>query len=149
LAAGREMWANRHGDLMAVRYLASATNETELRGQLREHIDPERTGLVFRPVREQALKAVHEAMDLGQLFLGLSIFLIAASLLLTAMAFVFTAEQRAKEMGILLASGFTPGQVRRLFLAEGAVLALLGSALGVWLGRDFARFLIWGLSTAW
>jgi ABC-type antimicrobial peptide transport system permease subunit len=149
LAAGREMWANRHGDLMAVRYLATTTNGAEIRDKLRDLIDPEQTGLVFRPVREIALKAASESMDLGQLFLGMSIFLVAASLILTAMFFVFSVEQRAREMGVLFAVGYTPSQVRRLFLAEGAVLAVLGSVAGIPLGWGFARFLVWGLGSAW
>jgi ABC-type lipoprotein release transport system permease subunit len=149
LAAGQEMWANRHGDLMAVRYSAAKTNASLLRGELREKIDPGETGLVFRPVRAAALKAASESMDLGQLFLGMSIFLVAASLLLTAMFFVFSVEQRAREMGVLLAVGYTPARVRRLFLGEGAILALGGSLLGIPLGWAFARFLVWGLGTAW
>jgi ABC-type lipoprotein release transport system permease subunit len=149
LAAGQQMWSNRHGDLMAVRYPAAKTNERELRDTLREHIDPGQTGLVFRPVREAALQAATESMDLGQLFLGMSIFLVAASLILTAMFFVFSVEQRAREMGVLFAVGYTSAQVRRLFLGEGAVLAVVGSLIGIPLGRAFAQFLVWGLGTAW
>lgn len=149
LAAGKAMWSNRHGDLMAVRFPASKTNGAEVRDALREHIDPGQTGLVFRPVREQALRAASESMDLGQLFLGMSIFLVAASLILTGMFFVFSVEQRAREMGVLAASGFTPGQVRRLFLAEGAILAGIGSLAGIPLGWGFARALVWGLGSAW
>jgi hypothetical protein len=63
------------------------------------------------------------------------------------MLFVFSAEQRAREMGVLLASGFSPGLVRRVFLSEGAVLALAGSAAGLLPGWAFARFLLWGLSS--
>ncbi len=149
LAAGQEMWANRHGDLMAVRYSAAKTNGTEIREAIREHIDPRGTGLVFRPVREAALKAAGESMDLGQLFLGMSIFLVAASLILTAMFFVFSVEQRAREMGVLFAVGYTPAQVRRLFLGEGAILAATGSLIGIPLGLVFAKALVWGLGTAW
>jgi ABC-type lipoprotein release transport system permease subunit len=149
LAAGRDMWANRHGDLMAIRYLSSATNQAEIKDKLRDPVDPAQAGLVFQPVRQDALKAATESMDLGQLFLGMSIFLVAASLILTAMFFVFSVEQRAKEMGVLFAVGYTAPQVRRLFLAEGAVLAAAGSILGVPLGWGFARFLVWGLGTAW
>jgi ABC-type lipoprotein release transport system permease subunit len=149
LAAGRAMWGNRYGDLMAVRYLSSATNAGEVRDMLREHVDPEQTGFVFRPVRDQALQAAGDSMDLGQLFLGMSLFLIAASLVLTAMFFVFSVEQRAKEMGVLFAVGFPPGKVRTLFLSEGAVLAVLGSFAGIPLGWGFAKFLVWGLGSAW
>jgi ABC-type lipoprotein release transport system permease subunit len=149
LRAGQEMWANRHGDLMAVRYSTAKTNGTEIRDSIREHIDPRETGLVFRPVRESALKAASESMDLGQLFLGMSIFLVAASLILTAMFFVFSVEQRAREMGVLLAVGYTPAQLRRLFLGEGAILAGMGSLVGIPLGLVFAKALVWGLGTAW
>ena len=149
LKAGQEMWKNAHGDLMAVRYLASKTNAAEIKDKLRDRIEPDKTGLVFRPVRESALRAVSESMDLGQLFLGMSIFLVAASLVLTAMFFVFSVEQRAREMGVLAAVGYTPAQVRRLFLGEGAVLAGLGSVVGVPLGWAFAKALVWGLGSAW
>jgi ABC-type antimicrobial peptide transport system permease subunit len=149
LRAGQEMWANRHGDLMAVRYSAAKTNGAEIRASIREHIDPRQTGLVFRPVRESALRAARESMDLGQLFLGMSLFLVAASLVLTGMFFVFSVEQRAKEMGVLFAVGYTPAQLRRLFLGEGAILAAAGSLVGMPLGLGFARVLVWGLGTAW
>ncbi len=149
LATGRAMWANRFGDVMAVRYPASATDPAKLRAAIRARLDPARAGLALRPVREEALRAVSESMDLGQLFLGMSAFLIAASLLLTAMLFVFTVEQRAREMGVLLATGHPAGGVRRLFLAEGAVLALLGSLAGIPLGWAFAKLLVGGLASLW
>jgi len=149
LAAGREMWGSRYGDLMAVRYPAAKTNARELRDDLREKINPEETGLVFRKVRGAALKAASESMDLGQLFLGMSIFLVAASLILTAMFFIFTVEQRAREMGVLLAVGIPRARVRRLFLGEGLVLAIVGSLAGIPLGWAFAKALVWGLGSAW
>jgi len=149
LSAGREMWGNRYGDLMTVRYLQDAISEADLRETLRDRLDPAVAGVVIRPVREEALRAVSESMDLGQLFLGMSLFLIAASLVLTAMLFVFSVEQRAREMGILLAVGYTPGQVRRLFLLEGLALAALGSLAGVPLGWGFAKVLIEGLRSGW
>lgn len=148
LAAGREMWANRFGDLMAVRYPAS-TSAGELRASLRSRIDPAETGLVFQPVRERAARAVSESMDLGQLFLGMSVFLIAAALTLTVMLFVFTVERRAPETGTLLAVGYTRGGAGLLLLGEGAVLAALGSLGGIPLGWGFAKFLLWGLGGAW
>jgi ABC-type lipoprotein release transport system permease subunit len=149
LAAGRAMWANRFGDVMAFRYPASATDPARLRAAIRARIDPARVGLALRPVREEALRAVSESMDLGQLFLGMSAFLVAASLLLTAMLFVFTVEQRAREVGVLLATGHPPGGVRWLLLAEGAVLALAGSLAGVPLGWAFAKLLVGGLASFW
>src|SRR5439155_26094566 len=87
-------------------------------------------GLYFRPVREQALAASSQAIDCGQLFLGFSLFLIAAALLLTALLFTLGVEQRTEEVGILLALGFPLRRVRALFMMEGAALALIAGVAG-------------------
>ncbi len=149
LAAGRSMWSNRYGELMSVRFPATGRTPERLHADLRGAIDPATLGLVLRPVREEALAAANRSMDLGQLFLGMSFFLIIASLLLTGLLFVFTIEQRAAEMGVLRAVGWPPGQVTRLLLGEGIALATLGSVAGVPLGWLFARALLGGLASAW
>jgi hypothetical protein len=79
----------------------------------------------------------------------MSFFLIVAALMLTGLLFVFGIQQRAEEMGILLATGWAPGKVRRLFLVEGGAIAFLGSVAGAWLGTGYTRLLIHGLSSYW
>ncbi|MFN3487238.1 MAG: ABC transporter permease, partial [Planctomycetota bacterium] len=147
LAAGRSMWGNRFGDLMTVRYRLE--EEPAVRATLRDRLDPEDAGLRTRAVREEAARAVAESTDLGQLFLGMSAFLAAASLVLTGLLFGFTVDQRAREAGTLRALGFTPRQVRGLLLSEGALLAVGGTLAGIPLGLGLARVLVWGLGTAW
>jgi ABC-type antimicrobial peptide transport system permease subunit len=83
------------------------------------------------------------------LFLGFSFFLVVAALLLMALLFQFGIEQRATEVGILLALGFRPKTVRRLLLGEGAALALLGAILGALGGVAYARAMFLGLATIW
>jgi ABC-type antimicrobial peptide transport system permease subunit len=154
LAAGQAMWTNRFGALTAVRYevptstLAMTCREAVYRNLL-ANLQPEELGLRFEPVRAQALKAADQAQDFGQLFLGFSIFLVVAALLLMALLFQFGLEQRAAEVGTLLALGFTPKQVRRLFLREGAMLALGGSLIGALGGLAYAKAMLWGLATVW
>jgi putative ABC transport system permease protein len=154
LAAGQAMWANRFGALTAVRYevqtntLAMTCREAVYRNLL-TNLQPEELGLRFEPVRAQAFKAAEQAQDFGQLFLGFSIFLVTAALLLMALLFQFGLEQRAAEVGTLLALGFTPKQVRRLFLREGAMLALGGGLLGALGGLGYAKAMLWGLATVW
>jgi putative ABC transport system permease protein len=113
------------------------------------NLDPAEFALRFEPVREQALKAAQQSQDFGQLFLGFSIFLVASALLLMAMLFQFGLEQRATEIGTLLALGFTPKQLRRLLLAEGVVLAMCGGALGAFGGLLYAKAMLWALTTVW
>ena len=145
LAAGQKLWANRFGNLTSIRFPAG----TDVVAELREKLDPAALGLFFKPAREPALSAGREAMDFGQLFLGFSLFLIVAALLLTAMLFVFNLEQRASETGLLRAIGFAPGRVRRLVLGEGFVLAALGTALGTIGGVAYTKLTLHGLETVW
>jgi putative ABC transport system permease protein len=146
LDAGREMWGNRFGDLTAVRF---ASDPREMTPRLRAALDPATLGLGVIPVREQALAAGAQSLDLGQYFLGLSFFLIVAALLLVALLFAFGVDQRSGEIGTLLATGFTPSGVRRLLLGEGAVLAVLGALVGVGGGILYARAMLLGLGTLW
>jgi putative ABC transport system permease protein len=54
-------------------------------------------------------------------------------------SFAIAVAQRRSEIGILRALGATRGQIRGLFLGEGAVLGLIGSAIGVLGGVAIAR----------
>lgn len=149
LAAGQKLWDNRFGNLTSVRYPASAGSEKEIADRVRKALSPATVGLFFQPIRERALAASSQAMDFGQLFLGFSFFLIAAALLLTALLFTFAVEQRSEEIGILLAIGFRPARVRRLLLAEGAVIGLVAAIVGAALGVFYTQVVVHGLSTVW
>lgn len=148
LAAGQKMWSNRFGNLTALRF-SPGTPPATISAELQRALNPALVSLNFEPVRQQALAAGTQSQDFGQLFLGFSLFLIAAALLLMSMLFQFGIERRAGETGTLLAVGFTPGIVRRLFLFEGVGLAALGAVLGLLGGIGYARAMLWGLSTVW
>ncbi len=149
LEAGRAMWSNRFGDYTAVRFPPSATTTEALARTLLGALDPAAVGLDFQPVRAQALAASSQSMDFGGLFIGFSLFLIVAALLLMALLFQFGLEQRATEIGTLLALGFRPRQVRRLLLGEGVALALAGGILGALGGIVYAKVMLRGLATVW
>lgn len=150
LEAGQRMWSNRFGNLTAVRYPFGQTpSHSQIEMAIRDKLDPASVGMFFQPVREQAIAASAEAIDFGQLFLGLSFFLITAALLLTGLLFVFGIQQRTEETGTLLAMGFHPRQVRRMFLLEGGALALLGGLIGTVTGILYTKIVLSALSTVW
>jgi ABC-type antimicrobial peptide transport system permease subunit len=154
LAAGQAMWASRFGNLTAIRYEVPTNSFAQtyrdlVYKNLLANLNPGDLGFHFEPVREQALRAADQAQDFGQLFIGFSIFLVVAALLLMAMLFQFSLEQRRAEVGTLLALGLRPRQVRRLLLGEGAMLALLGGIAGALAGVAYARAMLWALSTIW
>lgn len=163
LKAGQRLWQNRWGNLTAVRFqLPSAVTvnaatvtrmlpgyQSSISGMLTRALDPAAFGLRFQPVRAQALAASSQSQDFGQLFLGFSFFLIAAALLLLAVLFQFSVEQRATELGTLLALGFRPRQAGGLLLLESGAVALAGCVLGAWGGTSYAKAILRGLSTVW
>ena len=149
LAAGRKMWGNRFGNLTAVRFVGASETAELLGEKIRANLDPASLGLFFQPVRERALAASSQGVDFGQLFLGLSLFLVVAALVLVGLLFAFGVEQRAEEVGTLLALGLPPRRVRRMFWAEGGLLAFVGGAIGAGGGLLFTWAMIYGLRTVW
>jgi ABC-type lipoprotein release transport system permease subunit len=147
LAAGQELWANRFGRLTAVRFAGAAP--AEIGEALRARLDPASIGLRFADLRGAALSAAAASTDFGGLFLGLSAFIIASALLLTALLFAFGAEQRAGEIGALLALGWRRRQVAGAFLAEGALVAVAGAAAGTALGTGYTSLVLLCLRTVW
>ncbi len=58
-------------------------------------------------------------------------------------------EGRLKQIGIMRAAGFTVAVLRRMLLAEAALLAIVGALLGVAGAVGYARIIIHGLTTWW
>jgi putative ABC transport system permease protein len=151
LAAGQKMWANRFGDLTAIRFYrgSSPQDAAQMLSKIYAHITPASLGLYFQPVRERALAAVENATDFGGLFLGLSIFLVAAAAILAGLLFALGVEERTEETGTLLALGIPKRRVRLLYLAEGACVAVLAGIAGAAAGLLYTRIMLFGLSTVW
>ncbi len=148
IMVGQEMWANRWGSLTSVRY-PGGTDASALEAELRSVLRPESAGARFLAMREQALAATRAPVDFGELFVSFSFFLIVAAAVLTGMLFVFSVEQRRSEAGLLLALGWLPARVRRLFLAEGLVLAAAGVVAGAAAAVGFTRGVLHALETVW
>jgi putative ABC transport system permease protein len=148
LAAGQRMWGNRFGDVTAIRFPTGVSRQEVERGILSK-LAPASLGLTFLAVREQALAASSQSEDFGGLFISFSFFLVVAALILLALLFHFGLERRATEVGVLLAVGWRPAQVRRLLLCEGVVIAAVGGVLGLAGGILYARVILFGLTTLW
>jgi ABC-type antimicrobial peptide transport system permease subunit len=154
LATAERLFAGRFGTVTSVR-VAPADQETadqlaeRLGAQMLAHLDPQAAGLAFEPVRDRLLSASRGGTDFGGLFLGFSFFLIAAALMLVGLLFRLTLDRRAKEIGLLLATGYAVRHVRRLILAEGLGLAAVGAALGLVAAVGYNRLLLGLLVRLW
>ena len=146
LAAGRRLWANRHGDLTAVR---SAATPAVVADQLRSVLRPADLGLGVVPVRADALAASAKALDFSGLFLGLGLFVVISALVLAGLLVGLAAAGRRREIGVLLAIGFRPIVVFRLLLLECIMVSVAGCALGAGLGIAYAAIVLTALSGGW
>ncbi|MCI0705139.1 MAG: ABC transporter permease [Planctomycetia bacterium] len=154
LATGRKLFGSRYGSDTSVRIAPAAGESLEQLNQrlhttLPKRLDPKPSGLVFDPIRERLLTASKGGTDFGGLFLGFSFFLIAAALMLVGLLFRLSLDRRAKEIGLLLATGFSVRQVRRLLLSEGLMVAALGAAIGLGAGIAYNRLLLHVLLDLW
>jgi putative ABC transport system permease protein len=152
--AGEKLFASRYGTVTSIRVapkpgLSVEQTAEALTGALRDSLDPLAAGFVFENVAERLRVAGKGGQDFGGLFLGFSFFLIISALLLIGLLFRLAVEQRSKEVGLLLATGYSPKVVRRLILAEGFIIAAAGSALGVAVAVPYTGYLLKILVSLW
>ena len=147
LGAAQSLWQNRFGNLTAIRFHDESIIHIEQ--ELKNVLDPAAFGLVFRAVREDGIRASMESVDFAELFLGLSFFIIIASMILTGLLFVFSIEQRSSETGLYLALGFTTKVIRRIVFLESGVLTIIGVLMGGILGLVYNQLVLVGLKTIW
>jgi putative ABC transport system permease protein len=151
LPVAQQLWQTRFGKLTSIRIEPSVNqvNANDFGEELRKRLDPSRLAFQVIPVREQGLAASRGATDFGEYFLYFSFFLVVSALMLTTLFFKLGIEQRAREIGTLQAVGFSDGAIRRLFLTEGTLLAVVGSLLGLLGAVGYAGLLMYGLRTWW
>ncbi|RPI85625.1 MAG: FtsX-like permease family protein, partial [Planctomycetaceae bacterium] len=153
LQTAQRLWQNRYGGVTSFRIATAgkpfAKFATEYSDRLRVHLEPSANGLRFRPVKSQGLLAALGTTDFGGLFIGFSLFLILSAAILIGLLFRLGIDRRASSVGLLLATGMGPRRIRRLLLAEGAVVVLLGVLLGLFAAVGYARIMVHGLKTWW
>ena len=148
LATGRQLWASRFGQSTAIRFATNrGATAAEIEGRL--HLDPANFGLRFLPIRRLALAASSGTTPFSVLFLSFSFFIIIAALLLVALLFGLAMDQRASQIGVLLAVGMRENRLIRLLGVEGLIVATVGSLLGVAGGVGYAWLMVAGLRTWW
>ena len=149
LAEGQKLWGNRFGQLTSIRFADTGQKKYALGRQIVDQLHLSDVGLVTRDFGAEAKSAAQGSVDFGGLFVGLSLFLIAAALVFAALLFVFMIELRASQVGLLMALGWTQKQVRRALLGEAGVIALLGSLLGLLGGVVYTKAALAGLNGVW
>lgn len=147
--SAQQFWENVYGNTTAIQINNSNDSFAEIERKLSRLIDPVRLGFYFRPVRDEALRSSQYGVDFGELFLGLSFFVMAAAFLLTTILFHFSLDQRQDEIKMYHDIGLPQSLIYRQILGEGVLLAAIGSAIGLIAGLFYNQLLLWGLSSVW
>jgi ABC-type lipoprotein release transport system permease subunit len=149
LGEGRALFANRWGEFTSLRVPWSTASAGEIEARLLEKLEPMTAGLVVRDFRGEGMRAAQSPVDIGQLFLSMSFFLIIAAVALTAMLFRFNIEQRNRESGLLAAVGVPARNVLRWRLLEGFWVVFLGGVSGLVVAAAYTWGILRFLETIW
>ena len=154
LDRGRQLWSSRFGNTTSVRLsagpeLSPAESIVKFQAALADEMTLESGGFQVRPLRREGLEAARGPTDFSGLFGGFSFFLIVAALLLVGLLFRLTVEQRAGEIGILAALGYTRGGILSRLLWEVSPVLVVGALLGLGLALVYSWAMLAGLRTFW
>jgi len=101
------------------------------------------------PLRQMALRSAQGSTDLAGVFFGLGMLLIYACAVLAGSFIRISALSRVKNIGIMLAEGFTARQAGSVVFWEWMIWTLAGSILAVPLGVLYAWAITIGLNSWW
>ena len=152
--AGEKLFGSRFGSVTSLRIaplpgLTVEQSAEKLREAFTKKLEPREAGFVMESTSERLAAASRGGTDFGMLLLMFSFLLIAAALLLVGMLFRLSVDRRAKEVGLLLATGYSPKQVLRLLLLEGLLIAVLGALLGLGGAALYADGMLKVLANLW
>lgn len=139
LSTGQDLWRTRHGQVTSIRIAEARPLALPSFGDAFSTV----------AVRDQNVSASAGATDFGAYFSYFSFFLMVAALLLTALFFRLSVEQRLPQIGVLRAAGFALPRIRRLLLMEGALIVAAGAVMGVLGAIAWAALMMYALRTWW
>ena len=149
LNRAKELWSNRFGSYTAIRITQCSYSEARYRQLFAASLKPINIGIITTNVRDVGISAAKNGVDFSQLFIGLSFFILVASVMLTSLLFRLNLENRQSQIGTLLMVGFTRKQIRKMFLTEGLIIALAGGILGLFLAFLYSKIVFIALNTLW
>ncbi|MBU4268259.1 MAG: ABC transporter permease [Acidobacteria bacterium] len=102
--------------------------------RMRGHLGAQYAVITWMELNQSLYSALE--MEKTVLFFTLTLIIIVASLNIIA-GLILLVMQKIKDIGILLSYGTSAAQIRKIFFLQGAIIGLLGTALGVILGLGF------------
>ncbi len=149
LASGEAQWSNRWGASTGLRVPKSWQGSNELTEEVRAVLDPRMLGMQTVSLRETALESANSPVDIGGLFIGMSFFLIVASLSLVGMLFSFSMQQVNRENALLSSLGIGDKRIYRWRFMGAFLIVAVGSLAAVPLAYGYTFGVLRFLETIW
>ncbi|MBN2775918.1 MAG: FtsX-like permease family protein, partial [Prolixibacteraceae bacterium] len=145
----QEIWSNRFGNYTSIRFDENLFGFNDFTKGFQDALNPADLGFMVVPVKENGKFAAQNGVDFSGLFIGLSFFLLVAAILLSALLFLLNIESRMPQAGTMSTIGFKPTQIKSMFLFEGALISIVGSAFGLILAVVYTKLIFKALNTLW
>lgn len=150
LDTARAIAASRFGETTAWHLPGEAAADLEsLRAGLAAALPPEALGIRMLPVAAQAEAAARGSTPFGGLFIGLSLVVVGAGLLLEWLLFQLLVAAHRREAGMLVAVGWPSRRLAELLLLVGSLAVVGGSILGMIVAPAWSAALLAWLGRSW
>ncbi len=150
LTTARAIAGSRFGETTAWHLPAAAAADPEaLRTALAQELVPESLGFRILPLAAQAEAAARGSTPFGGLFLGLSMVVVAAGLLLEWLLFQLLVSAHRREAGVLVAVGWPAHRLAQLLLLVGSLAVLGGGIVGLLVAPAWSAALLAWLGQSW
>jgi len=147
LKTAQKLWGNRFGQSTSIRI--DGQKRVEMEKAILTGLMTSQMGFDVKSVKVEGLAAANNGTDFGQLFIGLSFFVLFAAVLLAFLLFKLYLGFRKAEIGTFSALGFSFQTIRSLFLAEASLFVLLGILLGIPFGIFYNQLILQAINTIW
>ena len=117
LEQARQLWTTRWGSVSWMR-IETTSSLSKTSESLAKEIDPAEFGFRPRKIRQEVLKASSGSTPFDVLFLMFSMFLIASAMMLISLLVRLTVDEKAKQLGLLGALGFSQQRIMYFVLRE-------------------------------
>ena len=147
LQTAQKLWGNRFGQSTGIR--VTGQKSADMKKVVLAGLLPSQMGFDVKAVKKEGLSAAGNGTDFGQLFIGLSFFVLFASVLLAFLLFKLYLGFRKTEIGTFSALGFSFQTIRSLFIAEASVFVGLGILIGIPFGIFYNHLILKAINTIW
>jgi putative ABC transport system permease protein len=148
-SVAEKIWENRFGKYTSFRMNTGIEQLPGMQRALMKALSPHEVGFRASATLERASSAAAGGVDFSQLFGGLSFFLLAGAVLLSVLLFRLNLDERREQVITLTSIGIPAKTVYRILIAEGMVVAAVGSLTGVGLAILYNKIVFLALNSIW